>query len=154
MMHTVLGLEVKTHRVDFAVHEVGPITHKFVKNGSLHIPSSQTKKEDHDTILNDLLTQQFSSLVELGDCLSVYCESYTDRKYVTESYKWIHEQLSAFFAENTEIMGIPLVGSTYKIRRKAILALDNLQNYGWTMIIPNYIAYEGGCILHKDIYDF
>ena len=154
MKHTLIGVEVRPYRIDYAIHEIAPIqASQFIKDGSLYVPSSQFQKASYCTVLDEALQQTFKAY---RTNVSVYCESYRISRSDAEGpYLWGHERLTDFFADVTEIRGvsIPRRSSDYdQNTRKMLKTLESLDNFGWSRIRVNYIAYAGGQETRKDIY--
>ena len=152
----IIGLEVKPLCVKYAVHEIDVAKHVFVKDGALYVPSSLAgNRADHDMALLENLHPVFDGILEEqhGD-IPVFCESYSHKPYDhNDSYKWIHAVLTDYFADHTEIQGIPIRDIT-QFRRKAYKKLENLSDYKWTRIVANFIAYLGTEDVYNDLYNF
>ena len=159
MTHTIIGVEVRPYRIDYAIHEIAPIqVHQFIKDGSLYVPSSQFQKAPYCAVFDEGLQQTFNAYKTPNGKVSVYCESYRISLRDAEGpYLWGHERLTDFFADVTEIMGISIPRRSSDGEpntRKMLKTLERLDNFGWSHIRANYIAYVGGQESRKDIYIF
>lgn len=149
LKYKIIGFEVRPYRVNYAIHETSYMDYRFEKDGSLYIPSSQQTQAQHNACLNQGFVETFENMLkvelEADREIFVYCESYADCPFSIHihSYEWIHAFLTEYFADFTEIMGIP-IKNTEAFRRKMFKALEELEGWQFTCVPANYIAFMGG----------
>ena len=155
--HQILGFEVRKFRVDYAIHEITPISHTWMADGSIYVPSSQWQEAPFKRCLKEGLEKTFRELLEKtgGNDFACYSEHYIPVNKSPERL-YAHQVLQEFFADHTEFVGIPIPNPVTKGRntRKVIKVLEksHLENYGWTAIHANYVALEGGKDTSKEIF--
>ena len=150
LKYKIIGLDVRPYRINYAVHETSFMDYKFEKDGSLYIPTSQQTQAQHNACLNQGFAETFEKMLEAeleaDRQVFVYCESYAKypfQKRTAHSYEWIHAFITEYFADFTEIIGIP-IKDTDAFRRKMLKALEALEGWQFTRVPANYIAFIGG----------